>query len=105
MQGDFQQAKVALEQARTEAENLESRRLLWQIIATLAELEADKGLSMGLSRGACNRGLHRILCHAQKTCGSLPALYYGERGISIKKKYFVQISRQSVSATLASLQY
>ena len=48
IQGDLQQAKTALEQARGEAENLGSRRLLWQIIMTLAEVEADKGRSEAL---------------------------------------------------------
>jgi predicted ATPase len=48
MQGDAQEAKIALDQARTEAENLGSRRLLWQIIAALAELESDKDLSVAL---------------------------------------------------------
>jgi predicted ATPase len=45
MQGDLIQAKNALEQARSEAERLGSRRLLWQIIAILAEVESDKELS------------------------------------------------------------
>jgi tetratricopeptide (TPR) repeat protein len=48
LQGDLQAAKLTLEQARTAAGNLGSRRLLWQIIATLAELESDKELSLGL---------------------------------------------------------
>jgi len=48
LQGDLQAAKLTLEQARIEAGNLGSRRLLWQIIATLAELESDKELSLGL---------------------------------------------------------
>jgi len=52
MQGDLQEAKIALEQARTEAEKLGSRLLLWQIIAILAELESDKQLSLGLKAQA-----------------------------------------------------
>jgi predicted ATPase len=41
LQGDVQEAKLALEQARAAAESLGSRRLLWQIIASLAEIETD----------------------------------------------------------------
>jgi tetratricopeptide (TPR) repeat protein len=47
-QGDRLQAKNALEQARTAAEKLGSRSLLWQIIAMLAEIETDHELSMKL---------------------------------------------------------
>ena len=54
LQGDLQRAKNALEQARVEANNLGSRRLLWQIIATLAELESDKEKSQGLKAEARN---------------------------------------------------
>jgi len=52
MHGDIQEAKVALEQARTEAEKLGSRHLLWQIISILAEIESDKELSMALKTEA-----------------------------------------------------
>jgi tetratricopeptide (TPR) repeat protein len=52
MQNDLEAAKVVLEQARIEAEKLGSRRLLWQIIATLAELEPDKGRSEALMAAA-----------------------------------------------------
>ncbi len=50
--GDRQEAKVTLEQARIDANNLGSRRLLWQIIATLAELESDKAQSLSLKAEA-----------------------------------------------------
>ena len=49
MQGDSSAAKITLEQACIKAENLGSRRLLWQIIAHLTKLETDKELVMGLN--------------------------------------------------------
>jgi hypothetical protein len=52
MQGELPEAKSALEKARTEAEKLGSRRLLWQIIANLAELESDKERSIALKAEA-----------------------------------------------------
>jgi tetratricopeptide (TPR) repeat protein len=52
MLGDLQEAKIELEQARTAAEKLGSRRLLWPIIANLAELETDKTLSGALKEEA-----------------------------------------------------
>jgi hypothetical protein len=52
MRGDLIKAKNVLEQARSAAEKLGSRRLLWQIIAILAEVESDKDLSMGLKAEA-----------------------------------------------------
>jgi tetratricopeptide (TPR) repeat protein len=51
-QGDMLQAKNALEQARSAAEKLGSRYLLWQIIAILAEIETDKELSLKLKAEA-----------------------------------------------------
>ncbi len=53
-QGDFQGAKNALDQARAAANNLGSRRLLWQIMAILAELESDKDKSQNLKAEARN---------------------------------------------------
>ena len=52
LKGDAPGAKPALAQARTEAEKLGSRRLLWQIIAIQAELESDPVLSSGLKAEA-----------------------------------------------------
>ncbi len=52
LQSDFQGAKITLEQARTAVKSLGSRRLLWQIIASLAELESEKELSLGLKAEA-----------------------------------------------------
>ncbi len=45
-------ARPSLEQARHAAQDLGSRRLLWQIIAALAELESDQQLSLGLKAEA-----------------------------------------------------
>jgi len=42
MNGEKDLAKDAFEQARLAAESIGSRRLLWQILATLAEVESDK---------------------------------------------------------------
>ncbi len=50
--GDLKEARDALEQARSEAEKLGSRRLLWQIIANLAELEPDPEQSRALNTEA-----------------------------------------------------
>ncbi|MRS03007.1 hypothetical protein EG832_07260 [bacterium] len=52
LQGDLQEAKNALEQARVAANNLGSRRLLWQIINSLAEVESDKEKSHDLKAEA-----------------------------------------------------
>lgn len=52
MQGDPAMARMALEQARTEAEKLGSRRLLWRILAALAEIESDKKKSTALTAEA-----------------------------------------------------
>lgn len=48
LRGELGDAKSALEQARTEAEKLGSRRLMWQIIAMLARLEPDQERSAKL---------------------------------------------------------
>lgn len=52
LKGDVQAAKVFLEQARNAANDLGSRRLLWQIIGMLAELESDNDLALGLKAEA-----------------------------------------------------
>jgi len=52
LQGDLEKAKAALEQARLEAEKLGPRRLLWQVIAPLAELETDPQRSAALKAEA-----------------------------------------------------
>jgi predicted ATPase len=49
---DPTQASSALEQARTEAETLGSRRLLWQILALLAETENNKDKAAALKSEA-----------------------------------------------------
>ena len=77
MQGDLMEAKIALEQARTEAEKLGSRRLLWQIIANLAELESDKELSMALKPKPVKSCSTSQSHHARRPAGVVPALYCG----------------------------
>jgi tetratricopeptide (TPR) repeat protein len=52
MHNDIKEAKITLEQARIEAKNLGSRRLLWQIIAFLAEIEGENDESLGLKAEA-----------------------------------------------------
>ncbi len=49
LEGDLPGSKNALEQSLSEAKILGSRRLQWQIIAMLAELEPDKDLAAGLN--------------------------------------------------------
>ncbi|MBI3740706.1 MAG: hypothetical protein HY257_02980, partial [Chloroflexi bacterium] len=41
-QGDYDQARAALEQARAEAERQNSRRMLWKILAARAECESNQ---------------------------------------------------------------
>ena len=50
--GDAQGARVSLEQSRTVANELGSRRLLWQIIDILAQIEPDKDRSLELKADA-----------------------------------------------------
>ena len=50
--GDPAQTKPALEQARTEAKKVGSRRLSWQILALLAEIENDKDKAAALKSEA-----------------------------------------------------
>jgi predicted ATPase len=50
--GDLTQASSALEQARTAAKTLGSRRLLWQILAQLAEIENDQDKAAALNAEA-----------------------------------------------------
>ena len=52
LQGDAAEAKSAMAEARSEAENHQSKRLLWQIIAIQAELETDQTLATGLKAEA-----------------------------------------------------
>ncbi len=52
LQGDLDKAQAALGQARTEAEKLGSRRLLWQITALLADIESDPGRAAALKAEA-----------------------------------------------------
>ncbi len=52
LQGSLGEAKIILEQACSEAKKLGSRLLLWQIIASLAELESDQALAPGLKTEA-----------------------------------------------------
>jgi tetratricopeptide (TPR) repeat protein len=42
-QGDLEAASLALEEARQEAENLGSRRMLWKILADLGQVAAQRG--------------------------------------------------------------
>ncbi len=49
---EIKEAKIILEQARTEAKRLGSRRLLWQIFVTLADLESDEELALGIKAEA-----------------------------------------------------
>jgi hypothetical protein len=62
LQSDIPEAKPVLEQARTAAGNLGSRRLLWQIIANLAELESDKARS-GALKAEAREIVHYIANH------------------------------------------
>ena len=50
--GELTQASSALEQARTEAKTVGSRRLLWQILALLAETENDQDKAAALKSEA-----------------------------------------------------
>ncbi len=52
MKGNFNEAKIALEQARDKSEMLGSRRLLWKILASLAEVESDAERSKALKAEA-----------------------------------------------------
>jgi len=52
MNGEHDVAKSAFEQARLAAEAMGSRRLLWQILAALVELESDRGKSAALKAQA-----------------------------------------------------
>ena len=52
LQGNLQVSRITLEQARTAAKDLGSRRLLWQIIANLAELEPDRAQADSLKAEA-----------------------------------------------------
>ena len=52
MNGEQDLAKAAFEQARLAAETIGSRRLLWQILAALAEIESDNEKSTALKSQA-----------------------------------------------------
>ncbi len=52
LQGDFKGQRLLSSRLGPAAKNLGSRRLLWQIIATLAELESDKERSRALKTEA-----------------------------------------------------
>ena len=52
MNGEHDVAISAFEQARLAAETMGSRRLLWQILAALAEIESDSGKSAALKAQA-----------------------------------------------------
>ena len=80
LQNDFPGAKIALEKARTEAEKLGSRRLLWQIIANLAELESDEERSMALKAKA-REIVHYIADHI--TPEDLRASFLGSAAVSV----------------------
>jgi hypothetical protein len=85
LQGDLKEARMILEQALREAKILGSRRLQWQILTILAQLELDKERSMVIKAEAADCGIHHLSHYACRPSGVVPVLRCIGWGVNIRQ--------------------